>query len=268
MKFKHFIIGILGIVACLIAGFKKERPVLYLIGDSTVASAPSHSEIQGWGGHLASFFDTTKIRLENRAVAGTSSRTYQTKGVHTAGMLKNGMWDSVMVTLKPGDFVMMQFGHNDDSPIDDTARSRGSLKGTGTDSTVIFNRFLKKQETVHTYGWYLRKFISDTRLRGAVPVICSPIPKNAWKDNRVVRNTNDYNKWCAEVAASTGTLFINLNKLIADHYDADGQAKVDTLYFVKDHIHTTLAGAMLNAGIVATGIRESDSRLKKYLKQL
>jgi rhamnogalacturonan acetylesterase len=267
MKFKHMIIGGLAVAAGLFGGFKKERPILYLIGDSTVATAPPDSFIQGWGTHLASFFDTTKIRLQNRAVPGTSSRTYQTKGVVSTDQLKNGLWDSVMVTLKPGDFVIMQFGHNDDSPIDDTARSRGSLKGIGTDSAVIFNRFLKKQETVHTYGWYLRKFISDTRSRGAVPVICSPIPKDLWKGSLVVRNTDDYDKWCAEVAANTGTLFINLNKMVADKYDLDGQARVDALYFVKDHIHTTLAGAQINAGLVASGIRESDSQLKKYLKK-
>ena len=267
MKSKYSIIAILGIAAGLLAGFSKRQPVLYLIGDSTVATTTPQSEIQGWGGYLSSFFDTTKIKVENRAVAGTSSRTYQTKGVHTIEMLKNGMWDSIKVTLKPGDFVMMQFGHNDESPVNDSARARGSLKGIGADSVLIYNRFLKRPEVVHSYGWYIKKFISDTRLRGAVPIVCSPVPKNFWKDSHVIRNTDDYGKWGSTVAENTGTFFIDLNKLIADQYDAEGQLKVNSFYFVKDNIHTTRAGAQLNATLVAGAIRAAKScPLKDYLK--
>ena len=69
--------------------------------------------------------------------------------------------------LKQGDFVIMQFGHNDAGPLDDTARARGTLKGIGDDSTEIYNPRRKREETVHTYGWYMRKYVNDARAAGA-----------------------------------------------------------------------------------------------------
>ena len=246
--------------------FRRPKPVLYIIGDSTVASAKPGNLIQGWGRLLIGYFDTSKINIQNRAVSGISSRTYQTKGVHDPAMLKNGLWDSIMVTLKPGDFVLMQFGHNDESPVDDSTRQRGSIRGTGNDSTIIFNRYLKRRETVYTYGWYLRKFIADTRSRGAVPVICSPIPKNKWKDGKVVRNNNDYGKWAAEVAAEQHAFFIDLNQLVADQYDAAGQEKINSGYFAPDNVHTTETGAILNASLIAGSLKQlKDCELKNYL---
>ena len=70
------------------------------------------------------YFDAAKINVVNRAVGGLSSRTYLTQGD----------WDRVLAMLKPGDFVMMQFGHNDGGPLDDAARARGTLKGTGEET--------------------------------------------------------------------------------------------------------------------------------------
>jgi lysophospholipase L1-like esterase len=61
---------------------------------------------------LADYFDTAKINVVNRARGGRSSRTFLTEG----------LWDQVMGALKPGDYVIMQFGHNDPGPLDDTAR--------------------------------------------------------------------------------------------------------------------------------------------------
>ncbi|MFX5752271.1 hypothetical protein ABTE32_22895, partial [Acinetobacter baumannii] len=72
---------------------------------------------------------------------------------------------------------MMQFGHNDSSPLDDTARARGTIKGIGEDSTEIYNPIRKMKEMVHTYGWYMRKFANDAKAKGATVIICSPIPR-------------------------------------------------------------------------------------------
>jgi rhamnogalacturonan acetylesterase len=266
IKIKLSVSGLLLVVAVILTGLKKEKPVLYLIGDSTMASASPESPIQGWGKLLMAHFDTSKIAIQNRAVSGISSRTYQTKGVHDVTMLKNGMWDSIMVTLKPGDYVLMQFGHNDESPLTDTTRQRGSIPGTGTDSLITFNKFMKRTEIVHTYGWYMRRFIADARSRGEIPIICSPIPKNKWKDGRVVRNNNDYGKWAAEVAESTQSFYIDMNKLVADKYDAEGQEKASATYFVPDKVHTTQAGAELNASLAAAAIKDlKKCGLKKYI---
>src|SRR5580765_8639456 len=76
-------------------------PTLFIIGDSTVKN--STKGLQGWGTPIAGLFDATKITVENRALGGRSSRTYRTEG----------LWDQTLAKMKPGDFVLMQFGHND-----------------------------------------------------------------------------------------------------------------------------------------------------------
>jgi hypothetical protein len=80
----------------------------------------------------------------------------------------------------------MQFGHNDASPLDDTARARGTIKGIGDDSTEIYNPIRKINEVVHSYGWYMRRFVKDTKAKGAIPIVCSLIPRDNWKDGKVI----------------------------------------------------------------------------------
>ena len=140
-------------------------PTLFLIGDSTVRNGQGDGGggQWGWGEPVVEYFDAAKINVVNRAVGGLSSRTY----------LTGGHWDRVLAMLKPGDFVMMQFGHNDDGAINDNSRARGTIKGTGNESQEIDNILTKKHETVYSFGWYLRKFIADARAKGATPIVCS-----------------------------------------------------------------------------------------------
>src|SRR6476619_7401283 len=98
-----------------IAGAQTPLPTLYLIGDSTVhnGNGDGSNGQWGWGEPLADYFDAAKIKVVNRARGGRSSRTFLTEG----------LWDTVMAALQPGDFVIMQFGHNDPGPLDETARA-------------------------------------------------------------------------------------------------------------------------------------------------
>lgn len=219
-------------------------PTVFIIGDSTVKT-PTQGQ-QGWGDPIADLFDQAKIKVENRARGGRSSRTFQTEG----------LWDQVLAELKPGDFVLMQFGHNDGSAINDTSRARGSIRGTGEETEEIDNLITKKHEVVHTYGWYLRKFVSDTKAKGATPIVLSPIPRNIWKDGKVERAANTYGGWATEVAKSQGVSFIDLNEIVAKQYEAIGQERVGKDYFPADHTHTNPSGARLNAEAVVLGLRE------------
>ena len=149
---------------------------------------------------------------------------------------------------------MMQFGHNDDWVINDNSRARGTIKGVGDESQEIDNMLTKKHEIVYSYGWYLRKFIADAKAKGATPVVCSLIPRKIWKDHKIVRNSDDYGKWAAEVAKSQNVAFIDLNNIIAAQYDVLGEEKVEPL-FADPHTHTSLAGAQLNAEIVIKGLK-------------
>ena len=236
------------------------KPTLFLIGDSTVKNGKDKGDgdLWGWGHFIGDYFDTSRINVHNHALGGTSTRTYQNKG----------LWDSVLTKLQPGDYVIMQFGHNDGGPLDDTARARGTIKGIGDETKDIYNPILQKQETVHTYGWYLAKMIREAKAKGAIPIVCSPIPRNVWKDGKVARNNEDYGLWAKQVADKEGAFFIELNGLIADDYDQEGQEKVASTYFgTQDHTHTIAAGAKLNAGKVVEGIKGLPKlTLNKYLK--
>ena len=231
-------------------------PTLWLIGDSTVRNGRGDGANGqwGWGDMIGRYFDPAKINVVNRAVGGLSSRTFFTLG----------HWDRVMAELKPGDFVMMQFGHNDAGPLDDTARARGTIRGIGDESREIDNPITGKQEVVHTYGWYLRKFIDDARSKGATPIVCSLIPRKIWKEGHIVRNKGDYAGWAEQVAESERAPFVDLNEMIAARYDALGSAKVEPL-FGDPHTHTSRAGAELNAGCVVEGLKSlTHDPLEKY----
>jgi lysophospholipase L1-like esterase len=232
----------------------KGLPSLFLIGDSTV-NTPTKGQ-QGWGTPIAKLFDTNKITVFNKARGGRSSRTYLTEG----------LWEEVRKQLKPGDFVLMQFGHNDGGPLAD-GRARASLKGNGDETQEIENKISGKKEVVHTYGWYLRQYIRDAKDAGATPIVLSLVPRNIWVQGKVIRAGSDYGKWAAEAAHAEDALFIDLNSIIAAHYEAAGKEKVQELYFTStDHTHTTPVGAELNAASVVEGIRAlKNCPLKDYL---
>lgn len=230
------------------------RPTVFIIGDSTVKN--SAEGLQGWGDPIAELFDQTKIKVVNCARGGRSSRTFQTEG----------LWDQVLAELKRDDFVLIQFGHNDGGPVNDASRARGSLRGIGEETEEIDNLLTKKHEVVHTYGWYMRKFVSDARAKGATAIVLSQIPRNIWKDGKVERAVDTYGGWAAEAAKSQGAFFIDLNEIVAKQYEVIGQEVVSKEYFLTDHTHTTPLGARLNAESVASGLRGlKHCRLAKFL---
>lgn len=230
---------------------KEEKPTLYIIGDSTVRN--NNRPQCGWGEMIHEFLDTAQINISNQAMAGRSTRTF----------IKEMRWDKILSTLKAGDFVIMQFGHNEGSK-PDTSRTgyRGVLRGTG-DETVNLAWKDSTIEMVHTYGWYLKKFVQDAKAKGAIPIICSMIPRNQWDNTikgdttskKIVRRADkDFGKWAKEVADSEGVFFIDLNGITADKYDALGPDEVKK-FFEKDHTHTNVEGAKLNAASVVEGIK-------------
>jgi hypothetical protein len=100
----------------------------------------------------------------------------------------------------------------------------------------------------------MRKYVADTLAKGAIPIVCSPIPRKIWKDGKAVRNADNYGGWAEQVAASEKAAFVDLNEIIARRYDALGQAQVETL-FADPQTHTTRAGAELNAECVVAGLK-------------
>lgn len=233
------------------------EPTLFLVGDSTVKNG-THGEV-GWGQVITPFFDTSRIRVENRAIGGRSSRTFQTEG----------RWARVLDDAKPGDYVLIQMGHNDGGPLDDKFRARGSIRGIGDESKEIYNPIMKKHELVHTYGWYMRKYVTDARAHGMIPIICSPVPH--WQPHVIQKGEiekSGYVTWARQVAEQEHCLFIPLNKLIMSHYAGMDPKEVHEKYFADAHTHNTRAGAELNASCVVEGIRQlKNCKLASYLKE-
>jgi rhamnogalacturonan acetylesterase len=248
------LVVVLGIVSFTVM---QTKPVFYIIGDSTVRNGDGSGKNGqwGWGSFMAGYFDTTKISVQNHAIGGRSSRTFITEG----------RWEKIFANLKKGDYVIMQFGHNDASPLDDTARARGTIRGIGNDSSAIYNPIRKINETVYSYGWYMRKYVRETKEKGAVPIVCSLIPRNNWKEGKVGRSTDNYALWAEQIAKEEGAYFVDLNKLIADKYDELGEAEVSK-FFHGDKTHTGLEGAKMNVEIVIQQlILHNPGELARYI---
>lgn len=227
-------------------------PALFIVGDSTVHNTRG---LVGWGDVIGRYFDTNKIVVENHALGGRSSRTFQTQG----------WWDKVLVSARAGDFVLIQLGHNDSSPINDTNRSRGTIRGLGDETTNIVNGITHQPETVHTYGWYMRKYISDARAKKMSPILCSPVPRLPQPGKE--SDTTRYAGLARELAAQQNVPFIELNRLVLDRYSGMTSAEIRTNYFTpQDSTHFNPAGAELNAVCVIEGLRAlTNCPLKKFL---
>ncbi|MFI1773414.1 rhamnogalacturonan acetylesterase [Thalassobellus citreus] len=233
------------------------KPTVYTVGDSTVKNGKGdgYGGLWGWGDFIGQFLDTTKVKVENHALGGTSSRTYQNLG----------LWDTVNNKLKKGDYVLIQFGHNDNGPVNDTIRARGTIKGIGDETEEIDNMITGDHEIVHSYGWYIEKIVKNTKEKGAIPVIMSPIPRNDWKEGKIPRNNTSYGLWAKQIAERNDVTFIDLNDKMVATLEPLGEEKVTGTYFYKrDHTHTSAKGAVLAASLIVDELKETDNSLKNY----
>jgi lysophospholipase L1-like esterase len=214
-------------------------PSLILVGDSTVRNGRGDgiNGQWGWGDFLGPYFDAAKLNVVNRAVGGTGARSFGAAGY----------WDATLALVKPGDVVMIQFGHNDNGP-------RGPLRGTGAATEERENPITKEKETVLSFGAYLRRYVADIRAKQATPILCSLVPRKIWKDGKIARTANSHADWTREVAAAEHVAVLDLHETIASRYDALGEAAVSPL-FADERVHTTRAGAELNAECVIAALR-------------
>jgi rhamnogalacturonan acetylesterase len=225
------------------------KPTFWIIGDSTVKVGSAGQ--MGWGDAMAPFFDSSKVTVVNRAIGGRSSRTFMT----------DGRWNDILKEIRTGDVVIMQFGHNDasvineDPPVGPGTRARGVIRNNSDETVNVVNILTGKPETVHSYGWYLRHFITTAKALGAKSIVCSPIPRKSWaKDGKHInRSTDSWTLWARQAADQAGAQFIDLNDIIARGYEKLGPAAVDPLFGDKG-THTSPAGAAFNARAVVSGL--------------
>ncbi|MGA8941039.1 MAG: rhamnogalacturonan acetylesterase [Acidobacteriaceae bacterium] len=239
-------------------------PTVFVVGDST---ARNNANL-GWGDHFAHLFDTSRINVANRAIAGRSSRTYITEG----------HWTQTLAEINPGDYVLFQLGHNDGGDLAGP-KPRGSIKGIGDETQQLpqtAGPFAGKVETVHTYGWYLRKMIDETRAKGAFPILLTLTVRNIWKacpdgtrnsaggPNCIERDMG-YTTYLNQLATQEKVPLIDMSDIAANRFEALGESKTAEL-FPKDHTHTSPEGAELNAESVAKALRKAHSPIAAYLK--
>lgn len=228
-------------------------PTIWTIGDSTVrcgvnASGDDMPGQWGWGTPFVGYLDPNKVNVVNRAVGGTTSASFY-----------NTLWKDMVDLIKKGDVVILQFGTNS---------GRGELPGIGEETQEVTGRD-GQPVTNRTYGWHIRRFIAETRAKGATPVVCSLIPRNGrGPDGRTVRSANAQAGWARDVAAAEKADFIDLNELVARKYDAMEPSEVDALF--RGSPHTSWAGAVLNAETVISGLKalKTDPVAAFYLPQV
>jgi lysophospholipase L1-like esterase len=224
-------------------------PTLFLVGDSTMnVGTPGQ---MGWGEVIGDFFDRTRINVVNYARGGRSSRTFMTEG----------LWNRVLSAMRPGDFVIVQFGHNDGGELFTTTRPRASLPGTGDDIRSAVVEMTGQFEAVHSFGWYLKRYVTDAKERGATPIVLSLVPRRIWKDGTIERDPRA--DWARDAAAASGAAFVDLNEIIAKRYEALGPDLV-LAFFADEHTHTNPAGAKFSAETAAAALRAT--ALGRYLQ--
>jgi rhamnogalacturonan acetylesterase len=232
-------------------------PTIFVVGDSTASNGPN----LGWGDHLANYFDTTKVNVANRAHAGRSSRSYMVEGA----------WDRTLAEIKPGDFVLLQWGQNDGGDLGG-AKPRGDLRGDGDATQDVLQStgvLAGKTETIHTYGWYNRKYVADTQAKGATPVFLTMTIHNSWRPDATgaMHVTPDmrFGSVMWKIAQEDHLAFIDMASVEAARMESVGKDKA-SLWFPIDYVHTSPEGAELNAQSVVIALEIAKSPLVKYLK--
>lgn len=240
------------------------NPVLFLVGNSTMRTGTlgnGNNGQWGWGFYAHEYYDENKITVENHALGGTSPRTFYTM-----------LWQPVLEAVKKGDYVFLELGHNDNGPID-SIRARSSYRPDGKlevkeDSISIYNKVTRKQETVYTFGGYMRRFINEIRAKGATPILFTLTPRNdyeAGNPKRIQRKLSDFTPAIFAIGKETNTPVIDLNDISATKLEQYGPWKAN-YHFYLDKIHSSAYGARMNAASAAEGILASNDPQVAFLK--
>jgi len=162
---------------------------IHMAGDSTMAikDVKDYPET-GWGVPFSIFFDDT-IAVENYAQNGRSTRTF----------IELGLWQRILDNLHPGDYVIIEFGHNDE------AENKPD-----------------RYTTPAQYMANLTRFITESRQHGAIPILLTPITRRNFDADGKIRETHAYTPLCIEVAKQTGVAFIDMDAATREYFQAMG----------------------------------------------
>lgn len=189
----------------------------------------------------------------NVARGGRSSRTYWTEG----------LWAKLVDHAKPGDWVLIQFAHNDATAVD-SPKARGSLPGLGEETVTVLNALTGKEEVVHTFGWYVRRMVADAKANKLRPVLLSPTLHNSWQDGTIGHSPEHYADWMRALAAELEIPFIDLSTHAQPIFQELGPKRTGALYEGKTHLKA--GAAEIYARLTIEGLIEIDgASLESYL---
>jgi lysophospholipase L1-like esterase len=200
----------------------KDNVTLHIVGDSTAAIFAATDPRVGWGAVLSSYFGGG-VTVHDAAQSGRSSKSF----------IDEGFWASVKTTIKPGDYVFIEFGHNDEKS-GDTARY--TIPNT-------------------SYRYYLKTYIAETRGLGAFAVLLTSICRRQFSGTTVPDSHAAYTAAVLAVGAETGTPVIDLEAKTNAWLTALGPTAAAAYFAPADATHLNYLGAMAVAGMVAEGIR-------------
>ena len=237
---------------------------VHTIGDSTMSDyKPAATPKRGWGMYLQVFFNQDSIEVNNRGKSGASTRTfYETEN----------LWPSVKRQMKAGDYLIIQFAHNDEKcKGEDVYMQNAKLRAEGKDTLTD----MRGTEPNTTYKQYLRKFINEAREMGVKPILMSPICRAYFKDGKIneegrhnltsermneLKNEGDkdYVRCMREVAEEMQVPFLDMTERTREMYESEGQEICMKRYFnCGDKTHTGQEGGMLNAHLAYLLIKNS-----------
>ena len=270
LHMKHFIPLLFVLAALFLVASERPRPVIYIIGDSTAADKkdPLHNPERGWGMMLQANF-TEDVIVSNHAVNGRSSKSF----------LDEGRWQKVLETLKPGDYVIIQFGHNDSKP--DTARH--TVPGATFDANI-------------------ERYARETMAKGAIPILMSPVARRnfhqakseliedeALRDlpyhdetgntDTLIDTHGAYRLSAQRVARKLNVVYIDANAITTKLEQQCGVIGSRSLHVWlkpgenkdipqgrKDNTHYSVYGASIVAGLLADAIGQKIKTLKPFIR--
>jgi rhamnogalacturonan acetylesterase len=183
------------------------------------------------------------IQVINLAKAGASTRSF----------ISQGNWKELLDRTTPGDYVLIEMGHNDegDPTKSDKYSERGTLPGLGDDSKTVATR--KGQEKVYTFGHYLRQMIADVKSKQAIPVLSGMVPRNYWK-GEVLQKEWPFATYTQQQAKKSGVEYIDHTKYSVRQFQTMG-SKNSKKYYPQDNTHTNSGGAKSGSHISAVSTR-------------
>jgi pectinesterase len=247
---QHRLFFLIMTIAELSLVFTADKKItIFIIGDSTAANKDTSGGKQerGWGQMFQSNFNENFVVVDNHAVNGRSTKSF----------LDEGRWDVVKKLIKKGDYVMIQFGHNDAK--DEEARH--------TDPGTTFDANLKKYAT-------------ETSKLGGIPILMSPVVRRKWKNGALVDTHGDYRLRAKIVADSLKVHYIDGNAItekLEKNLGEEGSKRLHLIFApgeqaaypagIEDNTHYNVYGATIVAKLFAEALVKEVPDLSKYLKQ-